>query len=152
MFFLTDIALHNMRMYEMYDKVLMYFWGFQRRRHSSTDASSISDNSKVKETPETHCGVHDEVDSDETADTVTKQVSSSSSASEQSSSKKFVIVPNCDDEMMVTAPPPNLDSSDIVGEEVLVVSSVLQELDEAANEAYNSEEDPDYKVSLLFVL
>ncbi|CAL8087899.1 unnamed protein product [Orchesella dallaii] len=114
----------------------------KRRRHSSTDASSISenDNSKLlEETSGATLNGHDEVDSDETADTVTKQVSSSSSSSDPSSSTKFVIVPNCEETSIVDS-----DSKDIVGEEQ-VVTSFLHELDEASNEAYLSDEDPDYK-------
>ncbi|ODM99448.1 hypothetical protein Ocin01_07237 [Orchesella cincta] len=109
----------------------------KRRRHSSTDedASSISENDRSKVLNDTHGAGHDEVDSDETADTVTKQVSSSSSSSEPSSSNKFVIVPECE----------NSSTAVEEGEEVEVVSSVLEELNKAANEDYRSDEDPDYK-------
>lgn len=148
---------------------------FQRRRSlSSEESSELSDEDiSYLEYPEksnkgssfysTNGGV-DEVDSDETAETVTKRMTSSSSSNEQNprqvatrssnvKGQRIQVALNTstseDNAGNVTAFT-DLDNSDVggVGEEQHVRFSFIQELNEAANESYNSLEDPDYEVMI----
>lgn len=104
------------------------------------------------------------MDSDETAETVTKGMTSSSSSNEPNhrqvatrssnvNGKSIQVALNTstsEDNAGNATAFTDLDNSDVVGigEEQHVRFSFIQELNEAANESYNSLEDPDYEVKI----